>query len=227
MSNHQEPQAVDFDPIEFIDNSAQRPLSELLASLMHARRNFDPSESDYGRAGIYQALLGIIDYITAVIPHRPDLLIPLRELLYGLRSLDDGTTVPLLQAVELDHRPPNGISQDLLRADAAVLMELKVMELRLQKKPKFRDEAANMVAHLLNRLGLRDGGDRIIGKQVAAWRDQMKKGVQKPDFAVKRYFWTLGELRADFRTILRRRSSISSVASSEMHAPTIPKKGVS
>ena len=225
MATLQSVQPRSFDPIEFINNSKQRPLAELLASLMHARKAFDPSGPDHGRGGIYQALLGIIDFLTEIIPQRPDLVVPLRELLYGLRSLEDGTVVPLLQPIELAHRPPNAISMDLFRADAAALMELKVAELRAQKAPKYRNEAAASVARRLNRLGFRDNGDRILGKQVADWRDRMRKGAQKSNFETKRYLSVLAKLKAKFSEDSKTAFEFFLGCMTEMHAVTIPRKG--
>lgn len=225
MSTQEVVQEGPFDRIAFISNSLQRPLAELLATLMHARKRFDPSGPDHGRAGIYQALLGVIDCVRAIIPGRPDLAVPLQELLYGLRSLDDGTTVPLLQAVELDHRPPDAIPQGLFRADAAALMELKVMELRMQKKKKFLGEAVNAVAGRLNQLGFRDSGNRILGKQVADWREHMRKGAQKPDFRSKRYFSLLAELKGKFPEDPKAAFEFLLGCMTEMHAVTIPRKG--
>jgi hypothetical protein len=221
MLNHQEPRAAGFDPIEFLNNSTQRPLAELLACLVQARKRFDPSGPDHGRAGVYQALLGIMEYFAVVIPSRPDLAVPLRELLYALRGLDNGTIVPLVQAVELDHRPPNPISQDLLRADAAVLMELK------RQAGEGRKAAAETVARRLNRLGFRDGGQRIIGKRVAAWRDQMRRAVQEPDFDAKRYFWILGKLKDRFPKDPQAAFEFFLDCMTDLDTRTIPNKGIS
>lgn len=167
-------------------------LGELLASLMVVRKNFDAFAPDHGRASICHALLAISDYISAIMPQRPDLVHPLRELLYGLKDLDRGTVVPLLEPAEINHRPPNSYSDELLRADAAVLMELKY------QAGAERKVAADMVARRLNRLGYRDGGSPITGKRVAAWRDKLSKMAWTKDIAVQRYSFALKALAAKY-----------------------------
>lgn len=214
-----------FDPTEFITTRGQQHLAELLASLVRAAKSYDPSCPNHGRNGIYMALLGVIKYVEAVIPQRPDLVLPLRDLLYGLRSLDDGTTVPLLQAAELGHRPPNAISVGVFRADAAALMDLKVAEMKVQKKKRFRDEAARAVAQELNRLGFRDDGNRILGKQVADWRERVMKAAQKPNYEATHYLTALRMLKAKFPDDPRAAFSFWLGCMTEMYPVTIPKKG--
>ena len=73
-------------------------LAKLLKALFEARNAFDPSAHDRGRSGVCHALRALIDYISEVAGTRPDIVVPLRELLYGLKNLDDGTVVGLLEA---------------------------------------------------------------------------------------------------------------------------------
>jgi len=194
-------------------------LATLLASLTRAQKHFDPLATDHGRSSVYEALLAVIDYVSGIIPQRPEVVLPLRELLYSLRSLDDGTVAPLLEPVKVDNRPPNPISQDLLRADAAVLMELK------RQHKVGRAEAADTVARALNRLGYRDGGQKITGKQVALWRGQMRKVVKVPDPAAKRYRYVLGMLNADFPNDPKSAFEFYLGCVEKMHPSTISQKG--
>jgi hypothetical protein len=152
---------------------------------MVARKSFDPSAPNHGRDAVRYTLLAISEYISAVVPQRPDLVHPLRELLLGLKDLDRGAVVPLLQPSRIDHRPRNSYSVGSLRADAAVLMEL------MQQGGVSRKIAANTVARRLNRLGYRDGGSKVTGKRVTAWRDEVKIMASTADVAARQFSFAL------------------------------------
>lgn len=158
------------------------PVGRLLGSLMIGRKKYKPSAPDGGREAIYDDLRAIIEFVSTVIPQRPDVVQPLRELLYGLKDLERGTVVPLLKPAKLRGRPLNSYSEELLRADAAVLMDLK------QQAGVDRGVAANMVARDFNKHGYRDGGKKITGKCVIAWRNKVKENAGTSNLAVARRF---------------------------------------
>jgi hypothetical protein len=140
--------------------------------------------------------------------------------LYGLRSLDNGTGVPLFEPVKICHRPPNPITQDQLRADAAVLMELKRLD-RVERKL-----AADTVARRLSQLGYKDGGKAITGKHVAVWRGQMRN-IGTDDPAAKRYSHALQLLKARYPNDPKSAFEYYLLCVTGMHMPTIPRKGAS
>jgi hypothetical protein len=161
-------------------------LVEFLAALVVATRQFDPTAADHGRRSVCEMLLASIRYISDVIPDRPDLMQPARELLYGLKDLDRGTVVPLLEPKKIKNRPPNSYSEGFFRADAAVLMELKRQQGRVTN-----EAAAGMVARRLNRPGYRDQGNRITGKRVIAWRSDIMVKAGTIDPAAQRFSFVL------------------------------------
>lgn len=171
---------------------AQRNVFRLMKSLVLARESFDPSAPDHGRKAIYQALLATITFVSETNPDRPDLLQPLQEMLYALRDLDRGTVHPLLEPVSIAHRPPNSNSDELFRASAAILMELKIQQ-RIG-----RMVAAELVARRLNERGYRNGHDRLTGKHIAAWRDMARQGTGASDLGGQRYRFVLERLKASF-----------------------------
>jgi hypothetical protein len=193
-------------------------LAELLASLLQARKKFDPSAADHGRTGVYHALLAVDNYISEVFPQRPEVNHTLRELLYSLKSLDKGTVGPLVEPAKIDHRPPLPIQRDLLRTDAAVLMELKRLE-GIERK-----RAADTVAGHLNKLGYRDGGTKLTGNRVAVWRGQMRKMVRTSEPAAKRYGDVLRALKLRYPDDPKAAFEYYLGCVAGMHMPTIPKK---
>lgn len=219
MHTQENPATAAIDRLELLKSPVEKRLAELLASLVRARKQFDPSAADHGRTAIYQALLGVIGYVSDVIPARPDLVQPLHDLLYGLKDLDRGTVVPLLRPADIENRPPNSISQKLLRADAAVLMELMQMD-KVERK-----QAADTVARRLERLGFRDGGKSISGKRVAYWRDKMKKPDGPSDVAVSRYVFALEALKAIYPNDPMSAFRFYIDCMADLDTPAIRKKG--
>lgn len=168
-------------------------LIQLLVGLINARKEYDPAAADHGRTSIYQMLLGLIEYISQIVPTRPDLVHPLRDLLYGLKGLDAGSVAPMLTPVEVSGRRVHPIPQELFRADAAALMQLK------QWQGVERPLAAAQVALNLNEFGYRDDdGDRLDGKSVVVWRNKMKRPDDPACLAAARYNSILAELKARF-----------------------------
>lgn len=170
----------------------QRNLFELIKSLMLARKNFDPSASDHGRRAVCQVLLAMITFVSETIPDRLDLPQPLQETLFALRDLDRGRVSSLLEPTLIDHRPPMPYSEELFRADAAILMELK------KRSGIKRMVAAEIVARRLNERGYRDGNDRLAGKKIAAWRDVARQEIGVSDLGRQRYRFVLERLEARF-----------------------------
>src|SRR6185437_16121471 len=83
-------------PPHVLQTVGQVSRAKLLIGLIEARNGFDPSADDRGRSAVCHALRALIDYVSEVAETRPDIVVPLRELLYGLKNLDDGTVVGLL-----------------------------------------------------------------------------------------------------------------------------------
>lgn len=197
----------------------EHPLGRLLSALMVERKNYDPSVPDHGRAAICYDLLAIIEYVSTVIPQRPDVVQPLRELLYGLKDLERGAVVPLLKPAKIEHRPPTPYSEELLRADAAVLMDLK------QQADVDRKSAANMVARRLNQDGYRDRGKAIAGKCVIAWRNKVKEDAGTSNVAAQRFSLALKLLEESYPNDPDRAYAFYIDCMGDQNLPEILKKG--
>jgi len=167
-------------------------LANLLTALVVARKQLDPSAHDHGRSAVCHALRATVDYISEVAYERPDLVAPLRELLYGLKNLDDGIVVSLLKAKTFGNRPPDPASIKAFRADAAVLMQLKFEE------GNTLDVAGRIVARHLDRLGYLDRKQAITGKRVVAWRETVRGLAGTNDISAGRYQFALAMLKGRF-----------------------------
>lgn len=170
----------------------QGRLANLLTALVVARKQLDPSAHDHGRSAVCHALRATVDYISGVADKRPDLVVPLRVLLYGLKNLDDGIVVSLLKAKTFGNRPPDPTSTRLFRADAAVLMQLKFEE------GSKLDVAGGIVARHLNRLGYQDRKKAITGRRVVVWRETVMGLAGTEDIGAGRYQFALKMLMGLF-----------------------------
>lgn len=167
-------------------------LEEFLRALATAVKNFDSSAPDGDRKSMCQVLLAVVQYVTEIIPERPDFAQPLQALLHALSDLDRGRVLPLLQALSIDHRPPDPVSMRLFRADAAVLMQLKFEE------GNKLASAATIVCRKLHQLGYRDREQRITAKQIVAWRQAVMGAGDATDVAAERYRFVLKMLAGRF-----------------------------
>lgn len=174
-------------PVDEIEQRVQ-----LLVCLMSAQKEYDPSGADHGRSAIYKMLLVVIEHVSQIVPQRTDLVNPLLDLLYGLKSLDVGSVVPMLTPVKLNNRSPNPIPRELFRADAAALMEFK------QRQGAGNDIAAGHVARDLNRLGCRDDGSKVYKKGVVVWRNKVMSPADAACPYASRYDFILAELTGKF-----------------------------
>jgi hypothetical protein len=172
--------------------AGQMRLAKLLKALFKARKQFDPTAHDRGRSSVCHALRALIDYVSETADTRPDIVTPLRELLWGLKNLDDGTVVGLLEANELRNRAPDSTAVKVFRASAAVLMQLK------HEQGNNLAAAATSVAYQLNRQGYRDRGQRITAKRIKAWRETVMGMADQEEVGVGRYRFALKLLRGRF-----------------------------
>lgn len=146
-------------------------VAKLSLLLRISRMQFNPEADDHGRSGVRNALIGIIHFISTVYGDGYELVSPLNQLLYGLKDLDDGRVIPLLEAATINHRPPDARETQRMKAIAAVAMELHV------KAGLSRSDAAAQAARDLDKHGCRDEDDqRITGKQVENWRYRAREG---------------------------------------------------
>jgi hypothetical protein len=136
-------------------------------------------------------LIKVIDLILELYPEHPEWIIPLDQLLFGLRDLDRGKSNNLFQPLKLDHRPPNTIADMIFRAIPAAAMTILMKKARVK-----RTEAAATIARKLNKLGYRDGSGALIkGNQVAQWREDVT-ARQPRELAARRYYDALKEVEA-------------------------------
>lgn len=192
---------------------------QLLVCLISARKEYDPTAADHGRSSIYQMLFGLIEHVSQIVPARPDLVHPLRDLLYSLKGLDAGSVAPMLMPVEVSGRRVSPIPQELFRADAAALMQLK------QWQGVERPLAAVQVALNLNELGYReDDGNRLDGKSVVVWRNKMKRPDNPACLAAARYNSILAELKAQFSEDHQAAYRFYLNAMPDLDMPSIPSK---
>jgi hypothetical protein len=191
---------------------------QLLVCLMSAQKGYEPSAADHGRSAIYQMLLGLIEHVSQILPERPDLVHPLHDLLYGLKSLDAGSVAPMLMPAPIKGRRPSPIPQELFRAAAAALMQLKQWQ-RVE-----RPVAAREVARELNKLGYRDEGNELNGKGVTLWRNKMKKPVDATCPAAGRYRTILAQLKINFPNDHKSAYRFLLGLMPELATPSIPRK---
>lgn len=170
--------------------SELRKLSSLL-TLSNAQ--YKLGAEDHGRMGARDALIAVINFVSQAIPDGAELALPLNQLLYGLRDLDAGQVVPLLQPKKVTKRPPAPFATGLFRAMAAVLMEL------YQRAGMAREVAAAKAARDLTNLGYLDHKQKAISAaQVEDWRDKMRVEQRTKNPAGQRYSRTLAELEKRF-----------------------------
>lgn len=174
------------------------PVSDLLDNLNYARSLFQEDQ----RAACTGALAAVIVFLKPVTDElrqsgaqvAPSILDPLTRLMVALESLDSGFVDPMLERatgkvregggggvrpkIEHDHRKQHP------RAAAAAAMEIFI--LARPGRPR-RRAAAERVARLLAGSWLL-AGDGAPWRQVAGWRDEVKKA---------RRFLSLSELPPD------------------------------
>jgi len=162
-----------------------------LAVTLHACATANVEQPQEVRKVAANILIKVIDLILELHPEHPEWVIPLNQLLYGLKDLDRGKPNILFQPVKLDNRPPNTIADVIFRAIPAAAMTILMKKGRVK-----RTEAAATIARRLNKLGYRDGsGGPFKGNQVAQWREDIM--AQRPrELSARRYHDALKEVEA-------------------------------
>lgn len=134
------------------------------------------------RAAAGNALGALSEFVGNVFPIDQELRLPLNHLLYGLYDLDQGQCEALLRPRTVKHRPKLALVRRLFRACASALMDVLIQQ------GISRGRAASAAARKLNGLGYRDDqGQRLQGKSIVAWRNEVKAGDVSKDPAVQRY----------------------------------------
>jgi hypothetical protein len=197
-------------------------LQTLSKRLRFAAGHFQTNAETERRQAVRVALYALSDFVGNVFSREQELRLPLNELFYGLHDLDRGQVVGVLKPTKVKHRAKRSLTAGILRAGGAALMDI------YQQGGVARDEAARKAAIMLNGVGYRDErGQRITGKTVEHWRDDLKSRPRESADDVRRYtailgFWKVG-----------RPSEVESVAQSLLDAlpawvaPTIPKNPTS
>jgi hypothetical protein len=162
-----------------------------LSATLHAGATCNAEQPQDVRKVAGNILIKVIDLILELYPEHPEWIIPLDQLLFGLRDLDRGKSNNLFQPLKLDHRPPNTIADMIFRAIPAAAMTILMKKARVK-----RTEAAATIARKLNKLGYRDGSGALIkGNQVAQWREDVT-ARQPRELAARRYYDALKEVEA-------------------------------
>lgn len=207
------------------DHAPQRLVGEfakLATRLKVSKDRFRPDADDHGRSAARDALAAAIEFISEILPEGAELALPLHQVLYGLKDLDAGQVVPLLQRAEISNRPPDPLVARLFEAKAAALMELhRVAGLS-------RKEAGRAAARDLNRCGYRDAQRQpITGTQVMHWRDRVKAARLSTDLPAQRYRLCLDGLNALFPNKPREAVAFFLDALPRMIPPAIPQNPTS
>jgi hypothetical protein len=162
----------------------------MLGQTLHASSMYNAKDPQDSRKITANILIKVIDLVLELWPAHPEWVIPLNQLLYGLKDLDRGKANKLFQPVKLDYRPPSEIADVVFRPIPAAAMTCLV------KDGKKRTEAADMIARKLNTMGYRDrSGGAIKGSQVAQWREEAMAPRPKEKIAADRYWVALNEVK--------------------------------
>lgn len=192
-------------------------LVRLHHKLQFATKEFRSRAGNERRPAVRIVLNALSDFLGNVYALDQDLRLPINELLYAIDDLDRGKVVALLKPAKVDHRPPNPLSNGLLRADAAALMDI------YQQDKMTREQAASQAAFKLNELGYRnENGQRIAAKEIENWRDQMKERQGKEDIAAAQYAKLLSELKSKYPNEPKKAAQFLLDVLPDMIPPTIP-----
>ena len=172
------------------------PLGELLNFsflLKVARTQFHTEDPDHGRSGARNTIIAAIHFISRVLPDGPELVLPLKSILYGLEDLDNGHVPPILTRAKLGKKGPVALGSRITRAMAAALMDL------YQQAGQERRASAISASQKMNHLGYRDDKRmKISATQVENWRDTMKENQGADDLPARQYATTLSMLAGMF-----------------------------
>jgi hypothetical protein len=119
------------------DRSAaiMRAIAEL-GETLHTSATYKATHPQEVRKVAGNILIKVIDLILQLYPEHPDWVIPLNQLLYGLRDLDRGKPNILFEPVKLDNRPPNTIADVIFRAIPAAAMTVLMKKARVKRSRK-------------------------------------------------------------------------------------------
>jgi len=157
---------------------------ERLWIMLQLASAYRPAPEHRQRRNVINALVAVIEFLTALGADADVSPPALNDLLYELVDLDRGIVGPLLKPTKLHGRPPKALSDDLSRAMAAAAMT-RLMDGRAMS----REEAAYDIARRLNKLGYKS----TRAREVAKWREKMMAEPSNP--AVSRYHYALELLK--------------------------------
>jgi hypothetical protein len=176
------------------ENDGTRRQAELQAAMQFlalALGAYDPTQPDHGRAGVRNALVGVIRLIAALFPDKASLPISLNHLLYAIYDLDRGKVAPLLQPATPSKNPGLSLTEDLFRALPAAAMTC------LLKQGMKREGAARDIARRLTKMGYRSNeGNEFTASQIAKWREKMMTERAAENRAVAQYQLALDTVKS-------------------------------
>jgi hypothetical protein len=165
---------------------------ERLAVTLHQSSTYDGQGPQEVRKVAANVLIKVVDLVLELYPDHPEWVVPLQQLLFGLKDLDRGKPNRLFEPVKVDHCPPNSISDVMFRAIPAAAMTCL-----MERGGIKRTQAAATIAKRLNALGYTDRfGGAIKGAQVEQWREEAMAKRPKEELAARRYHEALIEVEA-------------------------------
>jgi hypothetical protein len=159
-----------------------------LGTHLQIASEYTPAAPDHGRSSVIVALIGVLEFLSALCWRAPNLPLPLQDLLQALVDLDRGTSNGLFEPSKGRGRPPTRLAEELFRALVAAAMTK-----RLEDSEMDLDFAARDIKRRLVALGYPDG--KIEHKQIAKWREKMMEGDLESR-AVQRYRLALDLVKA-------------------------------
>ena len=194
-------------------------LQTLSKRLHFAVACFRRSAEGERRPSVRIAVNALSEFVGNVFSLDQDLRLPLNQLLYGLDDLDRGQVVPLLEPTKVRHRAKRSLATGHLRAEGAALMDI------YQQGGMARDNAARKAATMLNSAGYRDEREqRITGKNVVRWRDDLKARQRENADDVRRYNTILSWLKLERPNEAEAVAKFLLDALPDLAAPTISKE---
>jgi hypothetical protein len=110
-----------------------------LGATLHGAATSNAEQPQDVRKVAANILVKVIDLILELYPDHPDWVIPLNQLLFGLKDLDRGKPNSLFEAVKLENRPPNNVADVLFRAIPAAAMTVLMKKRQSQTHRSGRD----------------------------------------------------------------------------------------
>jgi hypothetical protein len=197
-------------------------LETLSKRLRFAVEKFRTRSESERRPAVRIAVNALSEFVGNVFSLDQDLRLPLNQLLYGLDDLDRGQVIPMFEPTKVRHRARRSLTTGHLRAGGAALMDI------YQQGGIARDNAAGKAAIKLNGAGYRDEkGQRITGKNVVRWRDDLRARQSENADDVRRYNTILSLFKIEHPKEAETAAQFLLDALPDLVAPTIPRNPVS